>query len=160
MHRCLKLAVVAAAAAAAALTSAATPVEPSPSSPPPPPPPPPPLAGCDGTNYRSCRAGLAAAVFGGAPGQLPTTADPDFVEDLSETYEMSGLPGPGRGTGVGGARWKIGLKKLVRTLDRRTAPPSPVLRRRLSGSPRNRASPLPGPRDNDITTEQCYLSQH
>ena len=29
---------------------------------------------------------------------------------------IAGLPGPGKGTGVGGVSWKIGLKKLVWTL--------------------------------------------
>ena len=47
---------------------------------------------------------------------LPTKAAPDYVEDWSD-WEMHGLPGPGRGTGVGNVSWKMGLQKLVWTID-------------------------------------------
>ena len=46
---------------------------------------------------------------------FPTSIIPGATKQCKR-YEMSGLPGPGKGTGVGGVSWKIGLKKLVWTL--------------------------------------------
>ena len=47
--------------------------------------------------------------------QLPSRDLPDFIEDMSD-WEMVGVPGPGQGSGVGHARWKMGLQKLIWTV--------------------------------------------
>lgn len=57
---------------------------------------------------------MVAAAFGSPV--LPTKSAPDYVEDWSD-WAMHGLPGPGRGTGVGNVSWKMGLQKLVWTID-------------------------------------------
>jgi hypothetical protein len=53
-------------------------------------------AGCDGSDWVACRAAFADAVYG----DKVTPRAPDFVIPRPD-YRMTGLPGPGAGTGVG-----------------------------------------------------------
>lgn len=51
---------------------------------------------CDGSDWSACRTAFADAVFG----EKVVPRAPDFVFPRPD-YLMSGLPGPGNGTGVG-----------------------------------------------------------
>ena len=54
---------------------------------------------CDGSDWSACRTAFADAVFG----EKVVPRAPDFVFPRPD-YVMSGLPGPGNGTGVGSVR--------------------------------------------------------
>lgn len=70
---------------------------------------------CDGSNYTQCRYQLWQTVFNTTTGVLPTRSTPDYVEDWTN-WTMEGVPGPGRGTGIGNVAWRVGLQKLVWTI--------------------------------------------
>ena len=73
------------------------------------------IRSCDGSNYTQCRVDMWKYVFNTTTGLLPSRRQPDHIEDLPD-YEMVGLPGPGRGTGVGDVRWRMGLQRLTWTI--------------------------------------------
>ena len=78
-------------------------------------------AECLDGDYAACRTALQAALFNSTT--LPSR-EPDYilanggpqVEHSGRKYVMSGLPGPGNGTGVGACAWENNLTALVWTI--------------------------------------------
>eukprot|EP00035_Acanthoeca_spectabilis_P037152 m.43759 g.43759 ORF g.43759 m.43759 type:complete len:437 (-) comp8466_c0_seq1:2478-3788(-) len=68
-------------------------------------------ASCDGTDWTGCRSAFADAVFG----ESVSARAPDYVVPRKD-YVMTGLPGPGSGTGVGEVSWTNNLTELVWTI--------------------------------------------
>eukprot|EP00038_Savillea_parva_P019980 m.30019 g.30019 ORF g.30019 m.30019 type:complete len:486 (-) comp4656_c0_seq1:24-1481(-) len=68
-------------------------------------------ASCDGSDWAACRSDFADALYG----EKIVLRPPDFV--IQDTnYSMSGLPGPGAGTGVGHVTWTNNLTRLIWTI--------------------------------------------
>jgi len=77
--------------------------------------------GCVVGQWKECRQNLTQAIFGQAtvPNRLPDHIFPGGGPQVSPTgteYTMSGLPGPGAGTGVGAVSWSNNLTALVWTM--------------------------------------------
>jgi hypothetical protein len=98
----------ASAAAAAANAAAAADGTASSSAPPAPPPWQDECAG----DWASCRQNLIRAIFNAS--ETPSR-DPDFIVS-NANWSMSGLPGPGHGTGVGEVQWTNNMSQLIWTM--------------------------------------------